>query len=183
MLKRLSDWLYRTATARLAALSLIVFLAFSLVVLPGQAASARELGGGAGSPDTTFVYTPADLYRMAEAYGADGRAAFLKARWGFDVAWPLVYTSFLAMGASWLLGRALPAGDRRRLWNLLPVLAMALDVAENTGTSLVMLRYPAQTPVIDLLAPLFTTTKWLAVVGSIVLLLVALVAARMARTG
>jgi hypothetical protein len=34
------------------------------------------------------------------------------------------------------------------------------DYLENLSTSLVMLRYPAQTAVVDILAPVFTALKW-----------------------
>jgi hypothetical protein len=54
---------------------------------------------------------------------------------------------------------------------------MALDYAENLSTSLIMARYPARTPVIDWMAPLFTLAKWVLVGGSFVLLALLAVAA------
>jgi hypothetical protein len=50
----------------------------------------------------------------------------------------------------------------------------AFDYLENLSTSLVMIRYPDRTPIIDILAPVFTLVKWVFVAGSFVLLLAAI---------
>lgn len=47
------------------------------------------------------------------------------------------------------------------------------DYLENISTSLVLGRYPVETPVIDVLAPVFTLIKWFFVNGSFVLLIIA----------
>jgi len=60
--------------------------------------------------------------------------------------------------------------------NLVPILGMIFDYLENSSTSLVMLRYPARTPLVDFLAPLFTAIKWVFVGGSFVLLLIGMAA-------
>lgn len=54
---------------------------------------------------------------------------------------------------------------------------MVLDYLENSATSLEMARYPALTPGIAHLAPLFTLAKWVFVNGSFVLLLIGIIAA------
>jgi hypothetical protein len=156
---------------------LTVFVLFTLLVLPGQSAQGDAVSTGTTSPDLSLWYTPADLYRFAKAYGPEGRLAYVRARFTFDLAWPLVYGVFLATAISWLYARAFAPGSPWRWANLAPVLGVLLDYAENLCTSLVMLRYPKPTPVVDVLAPLFTTTKWAFVGGSFVLLVVGLVAA------
>ena len=45
-------------------------------------------------------------------------------------------------------------------WLVVLSFGVLLDFLENFANILVMLRYPAHTPVIDWLAPLFTMTKW-----------------------
>ena len=170
--KRISAWLSRVSTGWVALAALVVFLLFTALVLPGQAGQAAQATGGAGSPDTSFFYTPDDLYRMAEAYGEVGRQAYIRARFTFDLIWPLVYTLFLATAISWTFGRAFAPDSRWQRANLVPLLAAILDYAENLSTSLVMLRYPAQTAVVDLLAPVFTALKW-GLLGASFLLLIA----------
>ncbi len=175
MLARWSEHLIRFSSGRIALIALAVFLAFTILVLPGQATGSAERTGGVAQPDTSLFYTPAALYAMAAAFGAAGRQAYIQARFTFDLVWPLVYGFFLVTAISWLAGRAFrPDAGRplgRRL-NLVPILGVAFDYLENITTSLVMARYPAQTPVVDVLAPVFTLVKWFFVGGSFVALVV-----------
>jgi len=149
---------------------------FTALVLPLQASAAAKTAAGAGSPDMSFSYSTRDLYRMAAAYGEQGRAAYVSARFTFDLLWPLVYTFFLATSISWLF-RSAPAGSLLRRSNLVPVLGAAFDYLENISTSLVMLRFPKPTAIVDQLAPAFTLIKWVLVYGSFLLLLVGIAAA------
>ena len=64
---------------------------------------------------------------------------------------------------------------------LLPVVAVALDYAENICTATVMARYPGRTPVLAELAPLFTAGKWLALSASFMLLAIGVIIALTAR--
>lgn len=176
MVKRLSDWLHRISTGWVALSALVVFLLFTALVLPQQALRAEQATGAAESPDTSFSYAADDLYQMAESYGPEGRVAYTRARFTFDLIWPLVYTAFLVTAISWLYAESFPADSRWQRANLVPVLAALFDVLENLSTSLVMLRYPARTPVVDLLAPLFTSSKWVLVGLSFALLLIGAVA-------
>ena len=173
MWRRLSDWLYRISNGWVVLSALIIFLLFIGLVMPGQASQA--VARGAASPDLTFYYTAGDLYKMAEAYGAAGRQAYVRVRFTFDLIFPLVYLLFLCTGISWIYGRVFPPDSVSRLANLAPVLAAAFDYLENLSASLVMARYPVQTPVVDRLAAVFTMTKWVLVSGSIALLLAGVV--------
>lgn len=176
-IQHLSTFLRHLTTGRVALLATVIFMLFTALVLPRQAAEAERVTGGAGSPDTSFWYTPTELYQIAEAYGQAGRQAYLKARWTFDLVWPVVYTAFLSLAISWVYRRAFAAESRWQLANLVPIAGMLLDYLENSATSLVMARYPALTPGIAHLAPLFTLTKWVFVNGSFVLLLIGVSAA------
>lgn len=176
MLQRLSAWLYRISKGWLVLITLAVFVVFLVVVLPQQAELARQTSNGAGSPDSTFFYTPTDLYRFAEAYGENGRAAYIRARFSFDIVWPIAYTAFLATAISWLFARGFSATSRWRLANLAPVAGLLFDYAENSAAALVMARYPNRTPIVDWLTPLLSLIKWFFVNGSFVLLLIGLVA-------
>jgi hypothetical protein len=177
MWKRISDWLGQVSTGWVALSALVIFLLFSVLVLPRQSATAGEVAGDVGSPDMSLYYSAADLYRMAEAYGEEGRAAYVRARFTFDIVWPLVYTLFLVTAISWLFGMAFAPDSRWQRANLAPVLGALFDYLENLSTSLVMLRYPDQTAVVDMLAPVFTLSKWVLLSGSFVLLFIGVVAA------
>jgi hypothetical protein len=177
MLRRLSYQFQQYSQGWVALLALIIFLLFTILVLPAQASQAKRVSGGAASPDTSFYYTADDLYQMAEAYGAGGRQAYIQARFTFDLVWPLVYSVFLAMGISWIYFYASPRGSPWSRVNLLPVWAALFDYLENVSTSLVMARYPSPTVIVASLAGVFTLVKWFFVIGSIALLLTGVMAA------
>lgn len=168
---RFSERLIALSRGWMALAAVAIFLLFTALVLPAQATRSEARTGGAAQPDASFFYTPADLYNMAETFGPAGRQAYIQARFTFDVIWPLVYAFFLVTAGSWLVGKAFRPGSLWRRLNLVPVLGIALDYLENLSTSLVMARYPAHTPVVDLLAPAFTLLKWSFVGGSFVVLL------------
>jgi hypothetical protein len=172
VLHRLSEWLHRTSTGPITLLAVVVAIVFGATVLPAQSRQASEAGRDI-SPDTSFLYSTGDLYNMAEAYGIEGRQAYVRSRWTFDLVFPIVYLSFLVTTISWLTRRgAAPRTPWQRV-NIAPVFGALFDFIENTSTSLVMGRYPAFTPVIDFLAPISSALKWVFVGGSMLLLIAA----------
>ena len=171
---RFSDWLYKVSTGWVTLSAVIVFFLFSALVLPGQSSSA-SVDPAIGSPDLSIYYSAGDLLRMAEAYGEQGREEYIRARFTFDLVWPLVYTYFLATTISWIY-KKLGAGDKNwRAINLLPVLGMLGDYLENIATSLVMWQYPQSIPLVAWLAGIFTTLKWLLIAGSFISLVVGII--------
>ncbi|GAB4565674.1 MAG: hypothetical protein Fur0017_03130 [Anaerolineales bacterium] len=170
MLARISNTFYSVSTGWAALFGLVVFVLFMIFVLPQQAEKAEIYSSGV-SPDTSYIYSASDLYQMAEDYGVEGRAAYIYARFTFDLIFPIAYLFFLTTSISWLLTRGLSEGSRWRLLNLFPLTGVVFDYLENTSASLVLGRYPAQTPVVDVLAPIFTAMKWFFVNGSFVILM------------
>lgn len=168
--RRISESIRRLSTIWLTLAALAVFLLFSALVLPGQAATAETYAGEAGSPDTRGFYSAEDLYEIAEAYGETGRRLYVRSRFTFDVAWPLVYALFLTTAISWAYAHTFSPDSQWQLANLAPLLGAGLDYLENVALSLVMVRYPDRTPVLDTLAPVVTLMKWLLVGGSFLLL-------------
>lgn len=166
----ISNWLHRISTTWVALAGLTVFLSFSALVLPAQSARAETYANDAASPDTSLFYSPSELYEAAQAYGEQGRTAYVRSRFTFDLIWPLVYALFLSTAISWVSARALVPRSGWRVANLVPVLGALSDYLENVSTSIVMARYPAQTPVVDRLAPVFTLIKWVLIGGSFALL-------------
>jgi hypothetical protein len=172
----LSRQLHRFSTTPVTLLALAIFILFMAVVLPDQAEKAAVYAGEAGSADTSFFYTADDLYRMAEAYGSDGRASYIRSRFTFDLVWPLAYTAFLVTALSWLFRRARPGNPLWQRANLVPVGAMLFDLLENLSASIVMARYPDPAPLAALLASPFTMVKWVLVAASFALLPIGLAA-------
>lgn len=185
MFTKLSNWFLKFSTGRLTLACLVLFLIFTALVLPDQSAKAEVYSAEVGSPDTSLFYTASDLYAMAEAYGSTGRAAYIRARFTFDVIWPLVYLAFLVTAISWLVKRSDLTWGRWGRLNLLPVAGLVFDFLENISAATVMSRYPQTTAVLDHLAGVFTLIKWVFIAGSfiaaVVLTVLALVKAVQTR--
>ena len=181
VVERVAERLARGVRGWMALGAVVVFALFTAMVLPAQAEAGAFYTVRYPAPDTSWWYFPDDLYAAAEAWGRDGRAAYVHARVTFDVIWPMVYGTFLLTTLAWVWARGTPSGSRWRKVALLPVVAVALDYAENVCTATVMARYPARTPVLAELAPLFTAGKWLALSASFLLLAIGVIVALAAR--
>jgi hypothetical protein len=140
-------------------------------VLPDQAAKADALAPGAGSPDTSFFYQPEEIIEMAEAYGEEGRQAYIRARWTFDLIFPFVYGGFLVTVISWFVVSAFALDHRLVGLNLVPVLGVIFDLLENSAASIIMAVYPARLGWLAVLSAALSGTKWVFVNGSFVVLL------------
>jgi len=177
MINKFSGWLYRVSTGKRTLLFLLIFILFSILILPKQSADAASYGGDVGSPDLSFYYSPEDLNKMAEAYGEEGRDAYIKARFTFDFFWPIVYTLSLTSALSLLFLRTIPTYSGLRKLNLIPILAMLFDYLENISTSFVMWRYPEKITGIAAVAPVFTLLKWVFISMAFILLILGVVSA------
>lgn len=174
-MNKLSHWLYQISRGWVAITAVLVFLVFSILILPKQNFLAEEYSQGTGSPDTSLFYDGNQLYQMAEKYGEEGRQQYLKARWTFDLAFPFVYGLFLVTSVSWALNKTLEPTSGWRVLNVVPLVAVLADFLENTMTSFVFACYPAHSWPGEILAPIFTPLKWLLVSTSFLLLLTGLV--------
>lgn len=170
---KLSTWFYGISGLPLLLIAVLIFIFFMVVVLPNMAGQLGDITGVDVSPDTSFIYSSGDLYEMAEAYGEEGRTYYIYSRFTFDVAWPLAYMLFLVVTISYLY-RDHSTGSSRKLLNLLPLAGGFFDFLENSAASLVMYRYPLETPVVATLAPVFTSIKWVAIFLSFAVLVIGL---------
>ncbi len=146
--------------------AVILFLIFSVTVLPNQSAKAEIYSAEAGSPDLSLFYTTDELYRMADLYGMSGRRAYVQARFTFDLMFPLIYGTFLLTTIAWAAGKLLRKNSRWRILVLIPLLAVIFDLLENTAASVVIGRYPQPSQLAAMVAPFFTLIKWLFVGSS-----------------
>jgi len=174
-MRRLSNWIQKVSKGWVTLIALVIFVLFAALVLPQQASTAEANTEKAWTPDLSFYYTGDDLYQLAHTYGEEGRAAYIHARFTFDLIWPLVYMVCLTTGISWLFRKAFAPGSAWQLANLAPLFGTVFDYLENIATSLVMARYPTPINAVAALAPIFTMVKWSLVGGSCLLLLVGIV--------
>lgn len=175
MIKKLSRFFYRISSGWITLTVLVVFLIFSLLTLPEQTIQTETYSHGLGSPDTSLFYTRDRLIQMAEVYGESGREAYLQARWGFDLAFPIIYTGFLLTSISFLFKKGGLEKSRLAILNVIPLAAFLLDLAENCAASVVMAAYPIRYVWAEILASIFTPLKWLLVTFSILQVLAGLI--------
>lgn len=175
LINQFSKRIYKISTGIVTLACLIIFLLFSALVLPGQSRKAAVYSGEVGSPDTSLYYSAEELFQFAEAYGADGRTEYNRARFTFDLVFPLVYLAFLTTSISWIF-RKLNVHDQKYAWlNLVPFAAVIFDFLENISAALVMARYPQPIWLIDHLAGIFTLFKWVFLACSFIVLAAGLV--------
>lgn len=148
----------------------VIFFVFSSLAFPQMTKYSDAKIGELDSPDESFVYSTSELYEMVESYGEIGREAYIKIRWTFDLIWPIGYTLFLI---SWIIKLSEYIPDKRRLRYayIIPFSAVGFDYMENIGATIVMARYPLKSGIIATITPVISLIKWLAVAGSILIII------------
>lgn len=147
----------------------LLFASFLIVLLPRQAAQSAGYSAGVGSPDLQLIYGAEQLYEMAQSYGVAGRAAYIRSRLTFDLAFPISYGLFFATTIAFTLRRTWPQLLGLRSLAVVPVWALAADLAENLALVGVMSLYPQPSALLAALAAAATVSKWVLVGLSIVL--------------
>jgi hypothetical protein len=171
VIERLSRRVTELSSRWTVLIAALIFLVFMLRVLPDQAARAQSYSEGIGSPDTNLLTTPAELYQIAEGYGAVGRRQYIQARWTFDVLFPLTYGTFFLTAISYSFSRLWPANSRAQKFALLAIAAVLSDLLENSAMMALMALYPLEIPALAYLAVALSALKWLLVGSSMVLAL------------
>lgn len=172
LLNYISRYIISFSKSWVALAALIIFLLFGMFILPGQSAAADAYSGEVGSPDLSLFYSANDIYQMAEQYGPAGRGAYVRARFSFDLIFPMVYGFFLITSIGWLFGKFTNETSQLRLLIFAPITGMVFDFLENISASIVISRYPVPSPIFANLAPIFTFIKWVFVSGSFLILII-----------
>ena len=159
----------------IALIAAVIFILFSATVLPDQSNKAALYSADVGSPDLSLFYSKEDLYQMAEQYGSDGRQAYVRARFTFDLAFPIIYGAFLLFSSTWPLKRLTRSNSPWRLLVYIPLLAVIFDFFENASAAIVIGRYPSPSDLLAFLTPFFTLIKWIFVASGFVLPIIYLV--------
>jgi len=159
-MKKLSQRINQISSGKVALLVTVIYILFMIIVLPMQSEKSKIALKNNPSPDMSFVYSSQDLYKMAESYGVKGRKFYVKARYTFDIVWPLVYGLFLTITIAFILKNTINV-ERYMYLNLLPIGGVILDFLENISTSIVMVQYPLKMDFITTIAPIFTLSKWI----------------------
>jgi len=168
MIQRL-DQLSQLIKPKHALFSAVVFIGFMIFVLPGEAVALANQTTSRLSADTSFTYSPQQLYAIAESYGPAGRDYYILSRLRFDIVWPLAYGSFFVSAI------AVSFRQKKGLLLVLPMLSVLFDFLENLFVSVVFAAYPVELDLFAWLAAGSTLLKWTLLMGSVLLLLYGIV--------
>lgn len=175
MQKSLNNWFVKNAKGWLILVFMVLFLLFSLVVMPF---GKSWLGGNppdVGSIDLTFGASPASLFNKVEAYGTQGRYVYRIFALTADIVYPIIYSIFLGLAITFLLRRTLPLVNHLQKLNLLPFAALFFDVLENLGIAALLSTFPQQITWLALFTIIVNFIKWVFAGGSTLLVLVGLI--------
>jgi hypothetical protein len=186
MPSRVLEFLARIANRQAIALLMVIFMILTIVVFPSVNSQLTAASGGLGMLDMQTGYSPAQAFERVAAYGEAGRALYLTTALTADTIYPLDYALLFALLLIVTYRRAFPRGRLLRLLVLAPFLTAGFDLLENLSVVGLLAEYPAQPVPLALIAGLFTTLKWAALVITVVLVLVCalgLVTRNSRRTG
>jgi hypothetical protein len=156
-MKKLIALIVNNTNAIVVILSLIIFMSFIIFVLPQESAKSESFGL-TESIDTSFLYSADDLYRIAESYGEQGRAFYIRQRFTFDLIWPIAYTQFIIITSAYFYKKTKLLKASSVLY--VGLIAAGFDYLENIMTSTVLFRFPQTTPIIADMAGIVTLLKW-----------------------
>lgn len=124
--------------AVLAAIA-VLFAAFLGIGYPRMGALFSAATPEGGAFDLEFFYSPNQAIEKAALYTDRERADAVRVHWTLDLAFPLLYGTFLSSAWAFCLKRlASPASRPPYAPAALPLAAMALDLAENAAVSILL---------------------------------------------
>lgn len=178
---KLSAGLQRVSNTWSILLSIILYAIFLTRVMAPESATVSTYAGDWGSPDGHWFYTPDELYGEIAHWGDAGRAHYVDFRLGLDPVWAFVYTFFLITITSTALRSAFPADDGRQRLNLIALIPMLADLAENGLGIVIMTSYPQRLDALAWITTTVSATKWFTLVFAHLVMVYALGAAFLRR--
>jgi hypothetical protein len=88
----INTFLNKISTIPVLLIAGVVFVMFIVFFLPRMKAATEMYSRDVGSVGLSFFPHPDRVYEMAEAYGEEGRRAYIKVWLTIDIMWPLVYS-------------------------------------------------------------------------------------------
>lgn len=168
MFTYLSQRLYSLASGKLVLYFGLGFLFFEMLFgyFGGQIEATSQ---GASVLDLQFGYSEATAYSdILDKYSPEALALYKKVEF-LDLIFPLVYGAFFAFLLSMGFVKLLPADNKWRLLNMLPLCMTACDYGENIGIFSLLFSYPKHLPFMVIWASSLGIAKW-TLMGIILLL-------------
>jgi hypothetical protein len=135
------------------------FWLFSFSSLPLSSPELRKLSNGEDLLDIRFHYSAEEAFQALDRYGTAGRALYLRFLAADCIFAPIYGFAFALLMTRLSRGILSPSSRLNRI-NLLPLLIVTSDLAENTFIFLLIQTYPKQNYLVGSLAGIATLTKW-----------------------
>jgi len=124
-----------------------------------QKAATAQYTKNAGSIGLSFFPMPNTVYEWTEAYGPEGREAFIKTWLTYDFFWPLSFTALYLI----FIGIAMRYVHGPKAAHLcgLAIVTLALDYLENILAIIIMSRYPTRLDMVAWALAGTNALKWI----------------------
>lgn len=156
---RMSGWAYKQASIKNLLTASIVFLIFSLFIIPPMVQQVTP----SGEPvilDVQFGFTPDEAYATLATLESHGRKNYMIMLAVIDSVYPFVYGMLLILAASYFLKKALSPDNVLRLLNIIAVDAIIFDLLENISIIYLLSHFPERVDLAATLASVFGMIKW-----------------------
>jgi hypothetical protein len=178
MLSKLSSLFHTWAKGWLIAVVFAALVIFLAITLPYAQAA---LGDTEGLDYSKYFYTPDEAFATVASYDTTERAALRTYYLTGEIVNPILLNLLPILLISWLFQRGFKLESKLQKLNVTPVGAVIFDLLENTCIVIMLSVYPARPTLVAWLSTLGTTTKYLFLYTSWLLVLVGLVKAGMNR--
>jgi hypothetical protein len=168
------SFLNRISTIPVFIIAAIVFVCFIVYFLPMQKAATAQYSEDAGSVGLSFFPMPDTAYEWAEAYGPEGRRAFIKTWLTYDFFWPLSFTTLFLVFIG-ITMRYVHGAKAARLCGL-ALVTLVMDYLENILAIIIMSWYPTRLEVVAWGLAGVNALKWVSMGAVSVLFFYGLVA-------
>jgi hypothetical protein len=174
-LLQLSKLAYRHAKPKIILILLSIVVLFNVFLFPHFVNIATPTG----TPsilDARFGFSAGEAWSTLDAFGENGRSAYLFMVAVIDSIYPLVYGLLLILTASFFLNKGLSGNSPFRVLNIMAIDAMLFDYAENFSIIWLLTKFPERADGMARMASVFGIIKWLVVFGCLLLIAVGIAA-------
>jgi len=165
----------RLSTIPALIIAFVLFVSFIAGVLPRQKAAVEIYTRDAGSPGLSFFPKPDTVYKMAKAYGTEGRRAYIQALLVYDFVWPLVYSFFYLVFIHLTIGYV--HGQKAARLSSIAMLPGLLDWTENVLSIVILSAYPERMDAAAWVMAVTICLKWITMAAASCLFVYGLAAA------
>jgi len=137
---------------------LLVFGVTHFAVFPGSLAYFKQVTRGQHILDLKPEFTTAAVYKRLDAFGEEGRQAYLQTMKTIDTIFPLSVFGFLFMFGR-LASQKINTNLYARFYWVIPALYLSMDFTENIAIITLISNYPTQLTFISSILGYISVTK------------------------